>query len=101
MTKLQQFNQYQNNGGSMSLSQWEMDGRYDKSLDERIIICRYCGYVLPKHEDRCILKELDSLLCEVSGIFDGWHSDGTYWTEYDQSVRNKIDVFRKKYTYDE
>ncbi len=43
--------------------------------------------------------ELDTLLCEVSGIFDGWHSDGTFWTEYDESIRKKIDEFRKKYTY--
>lgn len=45
------------------------------------------------------ISELDKLLCEVSGVFDGWHSDGTYWTEYDESVRKRIDEFRKKYTY--
>lgn len=43
--------------------------------------------------------QLDALLCEISGIFDGWHSDGTYWTEYDEGVRKRIDEFRKKYTY--
>lgn len=46
------------------------------------------------------LAELDNLLCEVSGIFDGWHSDGTYWTEYDESIRKKIDEFRNRYTYE-
>jgi len=43
--------------------------------------------------------ELDELLMWVSGILNGWHEDGTAWSEWDESVRNKVNEFRKKYTY--
>lgn len=34
MTKQQQYNEYLNFGGSMTLEEWEKDGRYDPSLNE-------------------------------------------------------------------
>lgn len=38
------------------------------------------------------LKQLESALVEVSNVFQGWHSDGTAWSEYDQSVWNQINA---------
>jgi predicted phage tail protein len=43
--------------------------------------------------------ELDELLMQVEGIFDGWHSDGTAWSDYDETIRQKLLDFRTKYTY--
>lgn len=45
------------------------------------------------------INELDQLLYEVGTILEGWHQDGTAWTEYDEGVRNKVTEFRTKYTY--
>jgi hypothetical protein len=36
-----------------------------------------------------IFADIESLLCEVSQVFDGWHQDGTAWSEYDESVRKR------------
>jgi hypothetical protein len=33
MTKKQQYNDYLNWGGTMTIEEWERDGRYDKSAD--------------------------------------------------------------------
>lgn len=44
-------------------------------------------------------KELDELLMWVTGILDGWHADGTAWSKWDESIRQKVTEFRKKYTY--
>lgn len=35
MTKKQQYNEYVNNGGTMSLDEWLQDGRYDPSFAKR------------------------------------------------------------------
>lgn len=32
MTKKKQYAEYLNNGGSMTIEQWEQDGRYDKPI---------------------------------------------------------------------
>lgn len=45
------------------------------------------------------ISELDDLLFHVETIFDGWHSDGTAWSEWDESVRQRLLDFRIKYTY--
>lgn len=34
--------------------------------------------------------EMRQWLCNVSSIFDGWHSDGTAWSEWDETVRAQI-----------
>lgn len=26
----------------------------------------------------------------IAQVFDGWHNDGTAWTEYDESVRREV-----------
>lgn len=35
MTKQQQYNEYTNYGGTMSIEEWEKDGRYDKSAEKK------------------------------------------------------------------
>lgn len=44
-------------------------------------------------------NELNQLLFEITKIFDGWHSDGTAWSEYDESVRRRIIDFREKMAF--
>jgi hypothetical protein len=34
--------------------------------------------------------EQEALLCDVAQIFDGWHSDGTAWSAWDESVRRRV-----------
>jgi hypothetical protein len=41
-------------------------------------------------------KVLDLLLFEISQVFDGWHSDGTAWSEYDESIRKRVTEYRVK-----
>lgn len=33
---------------------------------------------------------LSGLLCDVAQLLDGWHNDGTAWTEWDESVRQRV-----------
>lgn len=33
---------------------------------------------------------LASLLCDVAQLLDGWHSDGTAWSPWDESVRQRV-----------
>lgn len=44
-------------------------------------------------------NELDQLLFEITQIFDGWHSDGTAWSEYDEYVRQRIINFRRRMAF--
>jgi len=75
-SKFQQFREYQNGGGSMSLDQWEADGRYDKSLElmsegdllnfkkwlSKITIpCPRCGYAYKVDENTINLVELSNM----------------------------------------
>lgn len=39
---------------------------------------------------RSALEPLTQLLIDIAQIFDGWHADGTAWTEWDESVRRRI-----------
>ncbi len=46
--------------------------------------------------------DLESLLCDIAQIFDGWHADGTAWSEWDESVRKRLGeyqivAYRRKY----
>jgi hypothetical protein len=40
-------------------------------------------------------EDLDSLLCDVSQLFDGWHTD-VAWTEWDASVRKRVTEVRQR-----
>jgi hypothetical protein len=35
-------------------------------------------------------EELRQLLCDVAQLLDGWHNDGTAWSEWDESVRKRV-----------
>lgn len=63
--------------------------------------CKKCGAPTPNRDVRwcfdCLPDfsaksqiDLKQLLCDVAAIFDGWHSDGTAWTEWDESVRERV-----------
>lgn len=41
--------------------------------------------------------EIKQTLYEVVCIFRGWHSDGTAWSEYDQSVLDKVLKLQKQF----
>lgn len=45
-------------------------------------------------------SELDELLMWVTQILDGWHADGTAWSDWDESIRQKVIAYRTKYTYE-
>jgi phage-related baseplate assembly protein len=36
------------------------------------------------------VEDIQRLLVDVAQIFDGWHADGTAWTEWDESVRKRV-----------
>jgi len=83
--------------GWLDATHYKEEHFYLKYLESNGVIKEFKEYLNDKEVN--LKTHLDQLLCEVSGIFDGWHSDGTHWTEYDEIVRKKIDEFRKKYTY--
>lgn len=36
------------------------------------------------------------LLCDVHQLLTGWHSDGTAWTAWDESVRDRVMKMQKR-----
>lgn len=45
---------------------------------------------LPPCAGSAFLCSLQDTLCEVAQLLDGWHQDGTAWSEWDESVRQKV-----------
>lgn len=43
-----------------------------------------------RHGGENVANELVGVLCDVAQVFDGWHADGTAWTEWDESVRRRV-----------
>jgi hypothetical protein len=41
---------------------------------------------------RVLLETMADTLCDVAQLLDGWHADGTAWSEWDESVRQKVSV---------
>ena len=37
-----------------------------------------------------IVEEAPNILCNVAQLLDGWHNDGTVWSEWDESVRKEV-----------
>lgn len=58
MTKQQQYNEYQNNGGTMTIKEWEMDGRYDPSAEQIMKIISQ--YIVKDKGKNQILFELEN-----------------------------------------
>lgn len=49
------------------------------------LVCEKCGH----------RESLGDLLCDIAQILDGWHADGTAWSEWDESVRRRLSLARK------
>jgi hypothetical protein len=41
------------------------------------------------------VRSLHEVLCNVSQVFDGWHNDGTAWSEWDESVRKDVSEWQR------
>lgn len=50
MTKQQQYNQYTNNGGTMTIIEWENDGRFDKAASYNIDYFINKFEAIPEHK---------------------------------------------------
>lgn len=42
------------------------------------------------------VHEWQEVLCCVAQVFDGWHNDGTAWSEWDESVRKRVGELQQK-----
>lgn len=49
------------------------------------LVCERCGH-------RESMGDLADLLTDIAQVFDGWHADGTAWSEWDESVRKRLSV---------
>lgn len=51
----------------------------------------YCGECASRERGAKRDRErLRRLLCDVGQLLDGWHNDGTAWSEWDESVRKRV-----------
>lgn len=71
-TKIEQYYQYQDRGGTMNLEEWEADARYDKSLEpggaktmEDIKAAEECGSHYANPQTRQLIKLGYLAACEV------------------------------------
>lgn len=44
-----------------------------------------------------LMDESLNVLTDVSQLLDGWHSDGTAWSEWDESVRGRVSHLQKRF----
>lgn len=66
-------------------------GALMRNLDEALALT-------PKDLEDCVVvkrSELQALLVDVGQVFNGWHSDGTAWSEWDRSVWERAKAFLK------
>jgi hypothetical protein len=42
------------------------------------------------------LKDILNVLTNVAQLLDGWHNDGTCWSEWDESVRKDVSRIQTK-----
>lgn len=67
-----------------------------KRVLEEFPTCDSCGLRVKTswdaHEEDCPGR-LQDLLVDVAQILDGWHQDGTAWSEWDESVRKRISMW--------
>jgi hypothetical protein len=41
------------------------------------------------------VKLIEGVLCDVAQLLEGWHADGTAWSEWDESVRQRVTALQK------
>lgn len=84
-------------GGSdsdRSGDEWHNPEPYDFDAPNATCLCRDLrAAILADREAR--EKYLSGVLCRVAQLLDGWHQDGTAWTEYDESVRREVADLRR------
>lgn len=59
-------------------------------------LCRLgdaCPYLV---ELLALRDEVDRVLIDVSQLLDGWHCDGTAWSEWDETVRKRVSELHRK-----
>jgi hypothetical protein len=70
------------------ISQGKFD---DKITDLENLLLRVPKTVTPTlAQPHDFILRLRNVLCNVSQIFDGWHNDGTAWSEWDESIRRCV-----------
>ena len=62
----------------------EDDGGYEAPAEQRQANARLIA-AAPRIKSECA-----GLLCDVAQLLDGWHADGTAWTEWDESIRIRV-----------
>lgn len=58
-------------------------------MSEGMVICDACAVSK-------LLQETIGVLCDVAQILDGWHNDGTVWSQHDESVRKRVSALQSK-----
>lgn len=54
------------------------------------------GYVRPrKVKEEKAEVDVEQWLCNVGQLMDGWHADGTAWSEWDESLRAQLPAVRR------
>jgi hypothetical protein len=43
-----------------------------------------------------LVDEVITLLTDVAQLLDGWHNDGTAWSEWDEHVRQQVTITQQK-----
>lgn len=52
--------------------------------------------VIDEMRDAPFRRTVHDVLILVAQVFDGWHQDGTHWTEHDESVRQGVSTLLRQ-----
>lgn len=69
-------------------------GECGKHPGQRMVGCSLCA--IEAITNQPAPAEIDSLLCDVAQLLDGWKADGTAWSPWDQSVRDRVTALRAR-----
>lgn len=69
-------------------------GECAKHPGNNMVRCSMCA--IERFASAPTPTEIDSLLCEVAQLLDGWKADGTAWTPWDQSIRDRVTDIRAR-----
>lgn len=64
-------------------------------LEADVCLCEWKGVTSARATPKAVSQNdetLRQLLFEVCQLLDGWHNDGTAWTEWDESVRKRCSM---------